>query len=68
MTAARFRIAALRTLDDEQLLQSVDDDPDASPRERELANRLTASLPNKKIIRRLTDELDRCEIRFGPLP
>jgi hypothetical protein len=68
MTAARFRITALRTLDDAQLLQSVEDDPDASPRERELANRLAASQPAKQIIRRLTDELDRWEIRFGPLP
>jgi len=62
------RITHLRTVTTAHILQMVDDLGPCDPKMRELANRLAETLHDKQAIRRLSDELDRYEIRFGPLP
>ena len=73
MTAARlephFRITKFRTQDTARLAQMADDMGDACPPLlREAVNRLLDGERDKRTIIRLTDELNRYESRFGPLP
>ena len=64
-TTPQFRITALRTLDDEQLLQMTEDDPNACPAQRELANRAVVWMTDKVTVRRLRDEIDRLTDRLA---